>query len=186
MTTTLVINEIYRSVQGESSWAGLPCVFVRLTACNLRCVWCDSTHTFYEGKRMSLDEVLDRVEELGDPLVEITGGEPLLQPESVRTLARFAHESGGRTWLETHGGRINELAEVIGDIDVVSMDMKLPSSSGDWIPLDIHRLFLEVAVRADVFVKIVITPETADAEVLSAAALVALRVGMMGRWRSTS
>src|SRR5437763_16492947 len=77
--TTLTINEIYQSIQGESTWAGERCVFVRLTFCDLRCNYCDTEYAFYEGKKMSLSEIADRVEELHCPLVEITGGEPLLQ-----------------------------------------------------------------------------------------------------------
>src|SRR5712692_3796209 len=77
----LLIHEIYRSIQGESTFAGLPCVFVRLAVCDARCVWCDTPHAFTQGRLMSLEEGLQQVEELECPLVEITGGEPLLQQE---------------------------------------------------------------------------------------------------------
>src|ERR1700753_2968679 len=94
MSESLVVNEIYASLQGESTWAGLPCVFVRLTACNLRCSYCDTAYAFTEGKRMPLEDVLARVEQLAEPfqkragdqrlpLVELTGGEPLLQKASL-------------------------------------------------------------------------------------------------------
>src|SRR5258708_9354064 len=100
MSDTLVINEIYLSLQGESTFAGLPCVFVRLTACNLRCSYCDTAYAFGEGKKMSLGEIHERIVELAKPfeirnpkseirnplslpLVELTGGEPLLQPGSI-------------------------------------------------------------------------------------------------------
>ena len=76
---TLVVHEIYRSLQGESTFAGLPCVFVRLTACHLRCGYCDTPHAFHQGETLTLDEVVARALELGDGLVEVTGGEPLLQ-----------------------------------------------------------------------------------------------------------
>src|SRR3954471_12502143 len=79
---SLVVHEIYRSIQGESTFAGLPCVFVRLTACHLRCGYCDTPHAFKQGEILTLDEVVDRALALGDPLVEVTGGEPLLQPEA--------------------------------------------------------------------------------------------------------
>ena len=79
----LEVTEIYKSVQGESTYMGLPCVFVRLTGCNLRCVWCDTTHAFYDGKKLSVDQVLDKVKSYGVNLVEITGGEPLLQNEAI-------------------------------------------------------------------------------------------------------
>src|SRR6266550_9480377 len=80
-SSLMQITEIYRSIQGESSFAGLPCTFVRLTACNLRCVWCDSEYTFTGGKKMSLDDVMSRVAAYGCKLVEVTGGEPLAQRE---------------------------------------------------------------------------------------------------------
>ena len=75
----LKVNEIYVSVQGESSYTGLPCVFVRLTGCNLRCEWCDTAYAFYEGKSMSIDEIVGKVKNFGVKLIEITGGEPLMQ-----------------------------------------------------------------------------------------------------------
>ncbi len=81
---SLVVHEIYRSLQGESTFAGLPCVFVRLTACHLRCVYCDTPHAFQQGETLALDDVVARVLDYGDDLVEITGGEPLLQAEVIR------------------------------------------------------------------------------------------------------
>ncbi len=77
----LKINEIYFSVQGESSYAGLPCIFIRLTGCNLRCTWCDTEYAFYEGKDFSIDEMITEIEGYDCRLVEITGGEPLVQEE---------------------------------------------------------------------------------------------------------
>src|SRR6184192_2080224 len=77
----LLIHEVYRSVQGESTFAGLPCVFVRLAVCDSRCVWCDSPHAFKQGSLWTLEEVVERVRDYHCPLVEITGGEPLLQAE---------------------------------------------------------------------------------------------------------
>src|ERR1700736_1578056 len=90
---TLTINEIYRSIQGESTWAGLPCVFVRLTFCDLRCTYCDTAYAFYSGSILALPEILQRVLAFDCPLVEITGGEPLLQP-NVLPLMRQLCESG--------------------------------------------------------------------------------------------
>src|SRR5499427_5751670 len=77
----LTINEIFHSIQGESTHAGRPCVFVRLTACDLRCSWCDTPYAFHEGRKMSVDEVAEAVSSHQCDLVEITGGEPLLQPD---------------------------------------------------------------------------------------------------------
>src|SRR6476646_11318388 len=98
---TLVINEIYLSLQGESTFAGLPCVFIRLTACNLRCSYCDTAYAFKEGSRMSLADVLARIEELskpyapGKPLVELTGGEPLLQKTSLPLMRKLCDRGYG-------------------------------------------------------------------------------------------
>src|SRR5947199_4034894 len=77
----LLLHEIYRSVQGESTFAGLPCVFIRTTVCDLRCTWCDTPHAFTQGTLWPMDAVLDKVRTFATPLVELTGGEPLLQPE---------------------------------------------------------------------------------------------------------
>jgi organic radical activating enzyme len=105
--------------------------------------------------------------------VTFTGGEPLLQSEAVRALGAAVRNLGGRTWLETHGGRVREVESVVSLLDFVSMDIKLPSSSGDFIPLDVHREFLEIARMAEVYAKVVVTPETMNAELLQAAVMVA-------------
>src|SRR5438876_3214156 len=86
----LLIHEIYRSIQGESTFAGLPCVFVRLAVCDSRCVWCDTPHAFTQGQLREPEDVLRSVRELGCPLVEITGGEPLLQEEVFPLMNRLA------------------------------------------------------------------------------------------------
>ena len=99
---TLVIKEIYRSIQGESTWAGFPCVFVRLAGCDLRCVWCDAAHAFTGGRRMAVAEVVAEAEGLGCPLVEVTGGEPLLQA-GVHPLMAALLDRGLRVLIETGG-----------------------------------------------------------------------------------
>ena len=135
MSETLVINEIYLSVQGESSLAGLPCVFVRLTACNLRCSYCDTAYAFAAGNKMGLAEVLARIEELARPfaghagsqrlpLVELTGGEPLLQKGSV-ALMKSLCDAGLTVLLETSGAL--DIAPVDGRVRRI-MDLKCPSS----------------------------------------------------------
>ncbi|MDR0533669.1 MAG: radical SAM protein [Verrucomicrobiales bacterium] len=121
---TLTVNEIYQSIQGESTFAGLPCVFIRLTFCDLRCSWCDTEYAFYEGNKMSLDEILAEVDKFDCPLVELTGGEPLLQPASPALMTKLL-EKGYQVLLETAGHR---------DISVVDrrvvriMDLKCPDS----------------------------------------------------------
>jgi 7-carboxy-7-deazaguanine synthase len=102
----MFLIEIYKSVQGESSFAGLPCIFVRLAGCNLRCSWCDSEYTFTGGRKMSLDEVLNEVRKL-EPvrLVEITGGEPMLQEREVVPLMQQLLDEGYEVLIETSGER---------------------------------------------------------------------------------
>ena len=120
----LKINEIYYSIQGESSKAGLPCVFVRLTYCNLRCTYCDTEYAFYEGKDKSIDEIVEEVKKIDSELVEITGGEPLFQKECWNLMTRLCDE-GYEVMLET-GGSLP-----IKDVDkrvMIIMDLKCPSS----------------------------------------------------------
>ncbi len=120
------ITEIYRSIQGESSYTGLPCIFVRLTGCNLRCNWCDSEYTFEGGKRMSLDEVEAQVRSLAPvKLVEITGGEPMLQEKGVLELMQRLLAAGYTILLETSGER--PLARVPKEA-VKIVDVKCPHS----------------------------------------------------------
>jgi 7-carboxy-7-deazaguanine synthase len=120
----LTINEIYQSVQGESTWAGLPCVFVRLTFCDLRCTYCDTEYAFYEGKKTTLEEIVEQVRGFGCPLVEVTGGEPLLQPNCVPLLAMLC-EAGFTVLLETSGS--HDIAPVDPRVHRI-MDLKTPSS----------------------------------------------------------
>jgi 7-carboxy-7-deazaguanine synthase len=115
------ITEIYRSIQGESSFTGLPCIFVRFTGCNLRCDWCDSEYTFTGGRRMSQEQVMAEVEQLAPvKLVEITGGEPMLQEREVVPLMERLLSSGYRVLLETSGERPLERVprEVVKIVDV--------------------------------------------------------------------
>jgi 7-carboxy-7-deazaguanine synthase len=121
---TLVIHEIYRSLQGESTFSGLPCVFVRLTACNLRCVYCDTPHAFNQGQAMALEEVVARTLALGDDLVEITGGEPLLQLEVHPLMSQLA--DAGKTVLLETSGAIDTRA-VDPRVHVI-LDIKTPGS----------------------------------------------------------
>jgi 7-carboxy-7-deazaguanine synthase len=120
------ITEIYKSIQGESTYAGVPCVFVRLTGCNLRCSWCDSEYTFTGGRRVSLEEVMREVEGLGAAgLLEITGGEPMLQEREVVPLMQNLLDQGYTVLLETSGERPLERVPK-GIIKIV--DVKCPDS----------------------------------------------------------
>ena len=138
MSDTLVVNEIYLSLQGESTFAGLPCVFVRLTACNLRCSYCDTAYAFTEGRKLTLDAIRDEVQRLAEPfqnasgdgggarlpLVELTGGEPLLQPNALPLMKRLCDE-GFTVLLETSGAL--DIAGVDPRVRRI-MDLKCPSS----------------------------------------------------------
>lgn len=140
----MVITEIFKSLQGEGTRAGLPCIFVRLTGCNLRCVWCDTAYAFSGGTKHELSEILEKVDALAGrlpariPLVEITGGEPLLQPETP-ALARTLLDAGFQVLLETSGERF------IGGLPpgvVRIVDVKCPDSgeSGRFDPANLDAL----------------------------------------------
>ena len=126
----MVITEIFKSIQGEGTRAGLPCVFVRLTGCNLRCTWCDTSYAFHGGTKRSVEDVLDQVRSLaGDgagrvPLVEITGGEPLLQPETPE-LAKKLLAAGYTVMIETSG---EQPVGVLPREVIKIMDVKCPDS----------------------------------------------------------
>src|ERR1700761_3202596 len=121
---TLTINEIFYSIQGESSFAGQPCVFVRLTGCDLRCTYCDTEYAFYEGKRRSLDDIMAEIAAHPCKLVEVTGGEPLLQ-KRVHTLMSRLCDAGYTVLIETSGA--HDIALVDARVHRI-MDLKTPSS----------------------------------------------------------
>ena len=120
----LRVTEIFHSIQGESSHAGRPCAFVRLTGCNLRCRWCDSEYTFTGGEKMSIDAIVDQVKGYGCNLVEITGGEPLAQSESLEMIQRFCDE-GFEVLIETSGSI--DIAPVDRRATII-LDIKCPGS----------------------------------------------------------
>ena len=130
------ITEIFHSIQGESTWAGLPCTFVRLTGCPLRCVWCDTAYAFHGGTRHTIDEVVDAVAEKGCRLVEITGGEPLVQPGAA-VLAHRLLDDGYTVLVETSGALD---VSVLDDRVHRIMDLKCPGSGEEhrnlWSNLD--------------------------------------------------
>ncbi len=121
---TVVVHELYTSIQGESSFAGLPCTFVRLTGCNLRCRWCDTTHAFHGGRRRPVDEVAEEALRTGTPLVLVTGGEPLLQPGTLPLLERLC-EAERTVLLETSGER--DVSKVDPRVRRI-VDLKAPGS----------------------------------------------------------
>jgi 7-carboxy-7-deazaguanine synthase len=134
--SVLTVNEIFHSIQGESTHAGRPCVFVRLTACDLRCSWCDTPYAFYEGRKMSLDDVMAAVDAYGCSLVELTGGEPLLQKDVYPLMERLL--ASGKTVLVETGGHLS-VADVPPAVHKI-VDVKCPGSGEahrmDWSNLE--------------------------------------------------
>jgi 7-carboxy-7-deazaguanine synthase len=134
--SVLTINEIFHSIQGESTHAGRPCVFVRLTACDLRCSWCDTPYAFTEGRKMSLDDVVAAVDGYRCPLVEITGGEPLLQRDVYPLMHKLLED--GRTVMVETGGHIS--TEDVPAPVIKIVDVKCPGSGeshrNHWANLD--------------------------------------------------
>jgi 7-carboxy-7-deazaguanine synthase len=135
----LLVHEIYRSVQGESTFAGLPCVFVRTAVCDARCVWCDTPHAFTQGMVWTLDDIVAKVCFFQTPLVEITGGEPLIQVETLPLMARLA-DVGLTVLLETSGA--HDVSQVDERVHII-MDLKCPDSGEEahnlWANLEVLK-----------------------------------------------
>lgn len=148
----LKVNEIFYSIQGEAGYAGLPCIFIRLTGCNLRCEYCDTTYAYEEGKSFSIQEILERIQSFNCRLVEITGGEPLLQRDTTG-LASALLQEGYQVLVETNGSKN---IDILPDGAICIMDIKCPGSGEsdkmDWDNL--NRL------KAGDQVKFVLSDET--------------------------
>ena len=180
------VLEIFKSIQGEGAYAGVKQVFVRFYECNMFCDWCDTPHSVGEKAKhklgnaspryteMAVDEVVSEVENLWDQChsVSLTGGEPLVQADFIKALIPALKEKGYPIHLETNGILFDELIKVIDGIDVISMDLKLPSSTKDKEYWDDHENFLKLARDKEMFVKVVVTNDTDEADVLKAAVLI--------------
>lgn len=127
MTQQLMVHEIYASIQGESQFAGFPCVFIRLTGCPLRCRWCDTAHAFHSGQKLSIHEIIQRVDQFSLPMVELTGGEPLAQEGSLMLMADLVQKNY-RVLIETSGSE--DISRIPPQVHVV-MDLKAPGSKMD-------------------------------------------------------
>jgi len=173
------ISEIFSSIQGEGVYAGVPQVFVRFFECNMRCVWCDTPSSIGDGKReykeFSVDNLLGRVDALWDNChsVSITGGEPLVQGNFLKRFCRALHQDKRKVYLDTNGTLPQALEAIVRDVDIIAMDIKLPSSTRQKAYWSQHREFLQIARRREVFVKVVISLNTRRDQVLKAARLVA-------------
>lgn len=185
------IYEIFASIQGEGLYCGQRQTFVRLAGCNLACDYCDTPSARESQPDVCLvervpgsgkiDEIANPMEtgqvvaccrELGSGVVSITGGEPLVQADFLETLLRDLKAAGFVNHLETNGTLYRELAGVVKWIDVVAMDMKLVSAAGDGQMWDEHSRFLEIASGTEVFVKVVVSPSTTEAEIRRCAELI--------------
>lgn len=161
------INEIFESVQGEGICLGQKQIFVRFSGCNISCKFCDTKHSHFQDYEP--DELLEKITGYGRNYhsVSFTGGEPLLQKDFLKDVLELAKKEGLRTYLETNGTLPDALKEVIDSVDIVAMDLKLPTSTaaGDfWAE---HRRFLEIANSKKVFLKAVICHSTTEADILA-------------------
>jgi len=173
------VLEIFQSVQGEGKYAGCSQVFVRFFECNMHCVWCDTPHSIGDGKReftvMTTAAIIKEMQRIrrSASSVSITGGEPLLQADALVELLPRLKKLKWQVYLDTNGTLPDALAKVIKDVDVVAMDIKLPSSTGEKAYWKEHEAFLKIARRKDVFIKNVVSLKTKPEEILHAAKLVA-------------
>jgi 7-cyano-7-deazaguanosine (preQ0) biosynthesis protein QueE len=167
------ITEIFSSIQGEGKYLGSPTVFVRFAGCDVGCQWCDTDHGARE--EIEVTELSKRIEALYEPgyFVSLTGGEPLLQWQCIKELLPVLKQKWMRVFLETNGTMYQEFVHVKSGIDVVSMDFKLPSSTGCRAFWAEHREMLEMAKDKDTFVKIVVTNETAREDLIFAVEMIA-------------
>lgn len=174
------ILEIFNSIQGEGAYAGTRQVFVRFFECNMHCVWCDTPasigDTTRNYKQKTLEDVFQSIQEEWTPAtqsVSLTGGEPLLQKDFINALTPLLKQRNMPVHLETNGVLPDALAGVIGGVDVVSMDLKLPSSTKCRPYWAEHEAFLEIAKQKEVFLKTVISSQTEQEDIEKAVAVVA-------------
>jgi len=172
-STETEISEIFSSLQGEGPYLGVRQIFVRFGRCNMHCVYCDEVENMKEEKFSiySLEALLSEIEkfekETGEHhSISLTGGDPLFYTPFLKNFLPKLKERGLTTYLETNGTFPNELKEVIRWCDIIAMDMKPPSSTGDRDFYAEHEAFLKIAIQKDVFVKVVITPNIKADEVL--------------------
>lgn len=173
------ISEIFHSIQGEGKYTGREQVFVRFFECNMHCSWCDTPSSIGDTtrhyKEYSLEELLAEVRDLwpGCHSVSLTGGEPLVQKDFLKELLPSFKKEGMRSCLETNGIFDQHLAEIIDDVDIIAMDLKLPSSTKCRPYWEEHAAFLRIARKKEVFIKAVISSDTQKEDVVRSVELVA-------------
>ncbi|MCF7870270.1 MAG: 7-carboxy-7-deazaguanine synthase QueE [Candidatus Omnitrophica bacterium] len=157
------IGEIFKSIQGEGIWQKKVQVFVRFFGCNLNCKFCDTKQNSYE--LMRVDQVIKNIDSLGSfHSLSLTGGEPLLQVDFIKDLAAILKRSGKIIYLETNGVLYKSLAKIIDSVDLISMDFKFPSSTGQLPFWDMHQKFIKIAKKTNLFAKAVIGKSTTMAD----------------------
>jgi organic radical activating enzyme len=174
------ISEIFHSLQGEGKYTGVRQIFVRFSGCNLRCRWCDTPQALggplSRFQEYTVEEILNEVQKLwprDGHSVSLTGGEPLVQTDFLKELLPAVQARGQKTYLETNGVLVEELAQVIDHVDIVSMDFKLPSSAGTRGYWREHEAFLKISLRKEVFVKAVVCRRTILEDIVTAVELLA-------------
>ncbi|UCD15462.1 MAG: 7-carboxy-7-deazaguanine synthase QueE [Candidatus Omnitrophota bacterium] len=161
------IAEIFKSIQGEGLYQGVPQVFVRFFGCNLKCSFCDTKLEYYQEK--TLQEVTDEILSYKDyHSVSLTGGEPLLQIKFLGELVRFLKKEGKKIYLETNGILYENLGRIIEYLDIIAVDFKLPSSTNTGSFWYEHKAFLKIAEKKEVFVKVVIGIDTQAKDIFKA------------------
>lgn len=172
------ISEIFKSIQGEGKYAGIRQVFVRFYGCNMRCVWCDTPYAIGDKpgrfKECSLEDVIQRINGLKDGChsVSLTGGEPLVQKDFIKALIPFIKKLKLKTYLETNGILPEELKKVVNGIDIIAMDIKLPSSTKERSYWQEHKDFLKIALKKELFIKTVVSSDTKKEDMMEATHLV--------------
>jgi len=172
------ISEIFQSIQGEGPYTGVQQVFVRFFECHMHCVWCDTPDSIGDGRREYKEYALNEIWESIKPLMEgchsvsLTGGEPLLQADFIKELIPLLKPSGLKIYLETSGVLYKELKKIVEDIDIIAMDIKLPSSTQCRSFWKEHEEFLKLALKKEVFIKTVIAQTTKLEDIQKATDLV--------------
>ena len=175
---TAKILEVFRSIQGEGPYMGAAQVFVRFFECNMHCTWCDTPASIGDTSRnyqeVPLPDLLAQVKDLSASChsVSITGGEPLVQAEFLKEFLPQLKAAGMKIYLDTNGTLPDQLRQVIDDIDIIAMDIKLPSSTQEKPFWAEHEEFLRTALRKEAFIKVVISKATSDADVHKAVDMV--------------
>ncbi len=175
---TAQISEIFKSIQGEGKYIGLPQLFIRFFQCHMHCSWCDTPDSIGDGKKdyqsYSLEQLKEEVRPLmpGCHSVSLTGGEPLLQVDFIRLFLPYIREAGLKVYLETSGVLYQALSQIVDQVDIVSMDLKLPSSTGCRASWQEHAAFFDIARRKDCFLKVVVSKTTSSSDVQKAIELV--------------